>query len=214
MIQVEFEHCWLHHFSRAERQVVRALCDSTDVEVRRLLPGLSPLVRLTVCVGRWVIPEYGFTGMSVARGHVRWRVDVTRPGGVEAIARAHLRATLFHELHHLVRGYVMSAPPCSVMDAVISEGLATAFERDAAGHPAPWGAYSSDVLHWVDELLALPDTASREHWMFHHPDGRRWIGYRAGTFLADRAMAASGRSAADLVTTSTSEILALALPFG
>jgi hypothetical protein len=214
MIQVEFEHCWYHHFSRAQCQVVRALCDATDVEVRPLLPELSPLVRLSVSAGRWVIPEYGCVGMALGSGHVRWRVDVTRPGGVEAIARAHLRATLFHELHHLARGYVMSGPPCSLVHSVVSEGLATAFERDAAAHAAPWGEYPREVPHWVDELLALPDSASRQQWMFQHPDGRRWIGYRAGTFIADRAMAVSGRSAADLVTTPTAEILALALPFG
>jgi hypothetical protein len=46
--------------------------------------------------------------------------------------------------------------------------------------------------------------------MFQHPDGRRWIGYRAGTYIADRAIAASSRSAAELVQTPTGEILSLA----
>ena len=43
-----------------------------------------------------------------------------------------------------------------------------------------------------------------------HPDGTRWIGYRAGTYLVDRAMRASGKSAADLVAMPTEDLLRLA----
>jgi uncharacterized protein YjaZ len=46
--------------------------------------------------------------------------------------------------------------------------------------------------------------------MFQHPDGRRWIGYRAGTLIVDRAIAASGASSAALVRVPTADILALA----
>ena len=57
------------------------------------------------------------------------------------------------------------------------------------------------------ELLELPPSAPYSHWMFRHPDGRRWIGYRAGTYIADQAILASGRSAADFFNTATEEIL-------
>lgn len=46
--------------------------------------------------------------------------------------------------------------------------------------------------------------------MYRHPDGRQWIGYRAGTHIADRAIKASGLSAAQLVNVPTAEILKLA----
>ncbi len=46
--------------------------------------------------------------------------------------------------------------------------------------------------------------------MYQHPDGRRWIGYRAGTYIADRAISESGRSAAELVLIPNEEILKLA----
>jgi uncharacterized protein YjaZ len=63
---------------------------------------------------------------------------------------------------------------------------------------------------WVDELLALPRFANYRRWMFYHPDGRPWIGYRAGTYIADRAIARSGLDAAELVSVPTERILALA----
>jgi len=181
-----------------------------------------------------VIPEYGCVGMALAGDHVQWVVDTTRREGVRAIGDAHLRASLFHELHHLARGWTSSAgtwagipllaragrtrPPKpwpdgeGVLNAIVSEGLATAFERDSAGHRALWGLYPLNVRDWVAELLTLPADAMYSEWMFDHSDGRRWVGYRAGTYLADRAIAASGRSAAELVTTPADEILALALP--
>lgn len=99
--------------------------------------------------------------------------------------------------------------PKTFMHGVVSEGLATAFERDAAGSSPPWGEYPPEVRGWVDELLALPSDVNYVEWMFLHPDGRRWIGYRAGTFIADQAIKTSGSTAAELVNTSTEEILRL-----
>ena len=98
------------------------------------------------------------------------------------------------------------------MDTVVSEGMATAFERDFAGTKPPWGEYPEDVESWVEELLGLTMSAygSYTKWMLQHPDGRRWIGYRAGTYIVDQAMSASGRSAADLVLVPTGEVLRLA----
>jgi hypothetical protein len=43
--------------------------------------------------------------------------------------------------------------------------------------------------------------------MFKHPDGRLWIGYRAGTYLVDRAMAKSGKTSVSLLTVPVQEIV-------
>ena len=210
-VSVNFDDS-VHAFTDAERKVIANIADSTFDEVRALLPALAKSVTLDVASGTQVIPETGELGAATAPGRIAWIVDAGRPGGVEAIAKMWLRATLFHEMHHVARGYVMNggAPPRSFMDGVVSEGLATAFQRDAAGADVPWATYPDEVELWVDELRSLPLHAPYPDWMFQHPDGRRWIGYRAGTYIADRAIAASGRSAADLVGTPAAEILALA----
>ena len=123
--------------------------------------------------------------------------------------KSQLRPTLFHEWHHLVR--TQTGPVVSLMDHVIAEGMATVFERDFAGAPAPWGEYPADVSTWVKELMALPPNAQREHWMSRHPDGRRWIGYKAGAYLVDRAVNASGKSVAELVSVRAEDVIRLAL---
>ena len=194
------------------RAAIGKVCDATEPEVRTLLPTLPATVELAAQTGRFVIPETGEAGSAATPVRVNWTVDPSRPGGVAAVARTQLRFTLFHELHHLARGWVFygGTPRISFMDGVVSEGLATAFERDAGGRVPPWGQYPQEALTWVAELLQLPLTASYEQWMFQHPDGRRWIGYRAGTYIADQAIAASGSSAADLVLVPTAEILRIA----
>lgn len=107
-------------------------------------------------------------------------------------------------------------PPASrvqtrtLLDHVVTEGLATAFERDFGKVDPPWGQAPPDPMVWTREVLSQPETAALDSWMIRHPDGRRWIGMRVGTFLADRAARASGRSSAALVFAPTSDVLRLA----
>lgn len=197
------------HFSKEARRAIEEVCAGAEPEIRAHLGELPRNIELACQTGTFVIPETGEMGTAVAPNRVGWTVNANLPGGVPAIARAQLRFTLFHELHHLVRGWVMygGAPRTSFMDGVVSEGLATVFERDIGGRKTPWGDYPEDVERWVVELLELPVYAPYNHWMFDHPDGRRWIGYRAGTYIADQAILASGLSAVELVLVPTDEVL-------
>jgi hypothetical protein len=191
---------------------IAGIAEAAASEVRRFLPDLNPDILLWVRAGTDVIPETGVGGMSLRPGLVEWVVDPERAGGMVNSAEAHLRKTLFHELHHQVRGWVMrgGTGPTSLMDAVIAEGLATVFARDAGGHDAPWAQYPTNVEDWVAEIQSLAGTHDRRHWMFQHPDGRRWIGYRTGTYICDRAVKRSGLTSAELVSETTERILNLA----
>jgi len=209
-IEVEFYATAGHRFTASERRAVERVARRTAIEVRRLLPALASDLVLRVEAGTRVIPETGETGSAGGTNVVSWTVNPADNRGVRAIVNTQLRATLFHEFHHLVRQSTI-APTEGLVDAMITEGLATAFERDFADANPPWGAYPDDVSGWVNEVLALPPGAPTRQWMFQHPDGRRWIGYKVGTYLADRAILASGRSAAELVSTPAEDILRLAL---
>jgi hypothetical protein len=102
-------------------------------------------------------------------------------------------------------------PDLTLMDHVVGMGMAAAFERDSGGGNYPWGQYSGDMTAAVKELIALPPDTDPGQWMFRHPDGRRWLGIRAGTYLVDRAMRTSGKSAAELVSLSTEDVIRLAM---
>jgi hypothetical protein len=195
-----------HEFASSERRTIETIARQATTDVRQFLPALPKHITIRVHAGPG-IPETGEGATASAPDTVVWVVDPNRPGGVEAVARAWLRASLFHELHHLVRDATRKRT--TILDLAVSEGLATAFERDFAGATVPWGDYPSNVDAWLEEIRALPSTTPRKDWLGHHPDGRRWIALKVGTYLADRAAKTSGKSPADLVSASTEEVIAL-----
>lgn len=201
-----------YSFSNRERALAQTIATDTECEVRNYLPDLSEHITLVIRAGTRVIPEVGAGGFAHAAGEIHWTVDPSRLGGVEAIMAGRLRHALFHECHHLARGWVgVGGPPSpTLMDSVVAEGLATVFERDAAGSHPPWGDYPPDVGSWVSELVDASPSVPYAHWMFLHPDGRRWIGYRAGTYIADQAVKRSGMDAAVLASVLTADVLAIA----
>jgi hypothetical protein len=192
-------------FTPTERRTIARIAGATAIEVRKHLPALPAQITLRVDSGKKVIPELGATAIALPPDRVGWTVDPDHPLGVTTIAETHLRGALFHEFHHLVRLTAISS--MSLMDQVVLEGLATAFERDFAGVPQPWGQYPAEVPQWVDELLAQPADANPSDWIARERDGRRWIGMKAGTYLVDRAMKQMNRTSAELVTTPTAAIL-------
>ena len=192
-------------FTPPERRTIARIAGAAALEARRHLLALPHQITLQVRSGTDVIEEIGATAAAMPPDWIVWTVDPKHPRGVLAIAEGDLRAALFHEFHHLVR--MAASHPQTLMDHVIAEGLATAFERDFAGASPLWGQYPADVGKWVDELQAQPSTAKRDDWLLRHPDGRRWIGMRAGTYLVDAAMKQLNRTSAALVTTPTSDIL-------
>ena len=197
-----------YRFSSADRRAIQRVADATAIEVRRLLPALPARLTLRVRSGKKVMPETGASAEPSSPDVVYWTVDPSYGDGVSAIVKMHLRQTLFHEFHHLVRG--STGTGATFFDRAITEGLATAFERDFASGSVPWGAYAEDVETWIEEIRSWSSDASREEWMSRHPDRQRWLSYKVGTYLVDRAMKASGRSSADLVSVSTDEILRMA----
>jgi hypothetical protein len=195
-------------FSRTERRAIEQVADRAAHDVRQLLPGVPGDLRITVQVSARVIPETGETASIGLPGAVYWTVDPKHEGGVVSVVNAQLRATLFHEWYHLVREARFA--PESLADRAVNEGLATAFERDFGGAPTPWGAYPRDVDAWTKELLSLPAGAPARQWMYEHRDGRRWIGFKVGTYLADRAVRASGLSLAQLAVVPTEKVISWA----
>jgi hypothetical protein len=194
--------------SQSDMRVIEGIAHATVREARRYLPQLPTPLVIRVQPGTDV-SERGENGTAAQPNMVLWTVDPHHPAGVQRVARTWLRTCLFHELHHLVRDETLART--TMLDFVVAEGMATAFQRDLTQAVPPWGEYPPAAATWVEELRGLPaDPDHRRMWLRQHPDGRRWIGYKAGTYLVDRAMRTSGRSAAELVTTSTREVLRLA----
>ena len=187
------------------------VANAAESDIRAHLPTLEDDLYLLVNQTSMVIPETGDGGFTIGPHCIRWDVDPAR--GVARVAALHLRRTLFHEGHHAVR--LQRRPEeVEILDwptVVVFEGLASVFEGEAGGERLGHQTYDeAEIATWAEELFRQPVDETWPHWKFDHPDGRRNIAYRVGTWIADRAIARSGRSAADLVWEAPATVVALA----
>ena len=197
--------------SEGEKGKILRVAETTYEEVKEFLPMLTDELDIEIRIDS-VYQSSGNSGYAMSPTKIIWIVDPSK-GGILEIVDSGMRHTLFHEMHHLVRGWTVEGgkPKTSFMDGVIAEGLAVVFERDFAGSNPPTADYPSNVSEWVDELKRLPIDADYRKWMYFNSDGyRELMGYRAGTYIVDKAMAASGETAVTLVNVPTEEILSIA----
>src|SRR5262249_7851054 len=146
--------------SRPERRELQQIADVTFRDVRRQLDGLPPRLVLIVRWGKDVIPETGESGAAAFPGNVGLTLDPDRD--VLATIRTHLRPRLADELHLLARASRLKSR--SLVDRVVDEGLATAFERDFTKVDPPWGRSAPEIIEWTREILRQPDGTEPDSW--------------------------------------------------
>lgn len=177
-----------------------------------LLPTLS--AHLNIVVRPYftsIIPEYGTGARTHDSVFIEIWFDKSIPHGVEKTLES-LRQTVFHESNHAAR-WNSIPEDYRLIESAIFEGLATVFEREHAGYKPLYGEYNDDktMQKWLHEIQkAKDDWNQREALFFDNPDGRRWVGYKTGAWLIDRAMKNSGKSVIELTTLSADDILEMA----
>lgn len=201
----------LHVFTAGERETVTAIAEAAEAEVRPRLSDLASRLNLLVVASPLVIDVTGELGVTMSPSVIEWRVDPDR--GVASVAAEHLRNAFAHEASHAARlaRHPGEAYCLDWYQGAVFEGLATVFQREVTGWAAPWGDYDGGAIEtWAEDLFAQPVDHRFSEWKFDHADGRRWIAYRVGTWVVDRAVERSGRSAAELTAAPIEEIVVAA----
>lgn len=202
-------------FSDDEKQLITDLIKRAEQEVRALLPTLPDVIEVTAMViDRNVDIVGGVTGRADAPGKVLIEISSVFPGGITAAAQSALSSTIFHEFHHLNRGWTIQGNKFGpgIPIAAVNEGLASVFAEEYTGvyFEAAY-SYPENAAEWLEEVLALPADADYSTWMMgEHPDGRNSIGYRLGRYIVHQATANSGKSVLELSSLAPEEILKLA----
>jgi uncharacterized protein YjaZ len=215
LVAVIFQDGQETSFSEDEKQLISDLIGRAEGDIRALLPTLPAEIEVTVAViDRNVDPVGGVTGRADSPGKVYIELSSVYPGGIPAAARTALTSTIFHEFHHLDRGWTIQGNKFGpgIPIAAVNEGLASVFSEQYT-HVYFEAAYSypENVADWLQEILALPVDADYSTWMMgEHPDGRHSIGYRVGRYIVHQAMANSGKSILELSGLAPVEILDLA----
>ncbi len=188
-----------------EAEVVSAFND-----VAGLLENLSEHVNFFITPAPWnTINETGDGGFTRDSRLVIISLDPDTAQGAGSLLK-HARSTVFHELNHCAR-FESGIWHATFIDNCIMEGLATVFERDYGGLIPLWGEYDrTEALKWYEEIVRAGESINSHHYMYSHPDGRRWIGYKTGTFIVDRAVENSDQSVMQLTSKTSEEIIKLA----
>ena len=134
-----------------------------------------------------VIPELGVGGFAPNGQEVYITVDANRPKFKETVI-PQLYRTLLHEFHHVARwrgpGYGET-----LLEALVTEGLADHFELELAGPPVqPWDEALSEEE--ADKLIGrakeeFDKKYSHKDWFFGSEKRNipRWTGYTLGYML-------------------------------
>lgn len=204
-------------FTPEQKQLITEAILESEKEIRTLLPTLPDSIEVAVEIVDWDLDVVGgVTGRTDTNSppFVAIQISEKYPGGVTAAVQTALKHTIFHEFHHLSRGWAIqdNVYGPGIPNATVNEGLAVVFSETythqaTAADTPPEAAVAEQ---WMKEILELPLNANYQHWMFEHPDGRLAIGYRTGNFLIRKAMDKSGKTILELSKETPSDILKLA----
>ncbi|MDH5476504.1 MAG: DUF2268 domain-containing protein [Cyclobacteriaceae bacterium] len=203
-------------FTESQKVFIREVISNSEEEVRNLLPNLPDSIKVIVENVDWNLDIVnGVTGRTETNYPPLILVQISNnyQGGVIDSVYEGIKSTIFHEFHHLFRGWAIQDNKFGpgIPNAMVNEGLAVAFTEIYTGNIIDVNSYPEEADNWVKEILALPLDASYAQWvMGEHPDGRTYIGYRTGNFLAKRAMNISGKSILELSNLMPNEIIKLA----
>ena len=203
-------------FTEQQKAFIRNVIIDSEKEVRNLLSELPDSIKVIVEYVDWNLDIVGgVTGRTETNAPPLVMVQISsgyKEGIIDSV-NSGLKATIFHEFHHLARGWAIQDNKFSygIPNAMVNEGLAVAFTEIYTGNINEVNAYNDQADDWVREILALPLDASYSDWvMGEHPDGRTYIGYRTGNFLVRKAMTNSGKGILGLSELMPNEIIKLA----
>lgn len=181
----------------AIRQWIRGVFDVAS----RQISVSGTIVTVTTDAQR-VIPGWGIGGFTLDAANVELAIDPRLDSGLLAQRLPQMTA---HELHHVARfrgpGYGQT-----LLEALVSEGLADHYAVDSLGGIPPWSQALSpaDLELWLDRAREEFDSPAYDHaaWFLGRGTIPVWAGYSIGFELVARYRAAHpGATAASLVDT-------------
>ena len=180
---------------------LRHAADATHVDLRRAVGDALGRIQaklqtkptsIRFFTGSRVIPQLGITGFTnPGSGAVAITIDLNSPVGVRKILNDYLGPALAHELHHSKRILVGPGYGALIGQAVVTEGMAIAFERDVYPDDDPPYARAlapdKELSLWRQLQPHLNDadyTPAHSYWFFGTNGGAVWAGYTIGYHIA------------------------------
>jgi len=204
-------------FIQPQKKVIKQVIAKAEKKVKNLLPNLPKDIKVIVEIVDWDLNTVGgVTGRTETNSPAIVAIQISNKfnGGISTAIDIGLESTIFHEFHHLSRGWAIQDNKFErgISIAMVNEGLAEVFaeEYTSAIFDENHVPKNANAETWIKEILELSKYADYQKWMFEHPDGRTSIGYRAGNFLVRQAIANSTKNVLELSNLTPNEIIKLA----
>lgn len=146
------------------------------------------LTTINICIypnKDWCINQTGDGGYTAGPDWIQLFIDPTKPNLIPKIAESSFPANIYHEMHH-ARRMIKVGFGQSLLEVVISEGLATVFAEEMFGKfKAPWGKYSKSEIEQLIKIFdinKLDKKINYEEWFLGHGKPH-WLGYKVGTYI-------------------------------
>jgi hypothetical protein len=205
-----------YKFTKEQRASINDYITDAEIEVKTILPKLPDNINVFVELVDWDLDAVGgVTGRTESNDPPLVAIQLSknyRGGNIDSL-QSGIRSTIFHEYHHISRGWAIQDNKFSygIPNAMVNEGLAVAFTEKYTGNIYEANSYTNQAHYWVEEILDLPLNANYSDWvMGEHPDGRTYIAYRTGNYLIHQAMSLSGKNILELSELMPDKIISLA----
>lgn len=188
--------------------VIRRQLEVTHLSVSRLLP----VSGITVVVSSE--PEPFATGWGVAGGFSGGtEVEISiLPSVPDALLAEQLAYVAAHEFHHVARSRGPGYGFGTLLQAMVSEGLADHFAAEHLGQGPPPAVFAFGPLElelWLERARPLFDSLTYGHnnWFFGaSPEIPRWTGYALGWEIVRRYQAQHGNPSAASLWNTPAEV--------
>lgn len=203
--------------NQQQKTTITGIINKSEKKVRSLLPNLPKNIKVIIEVVDWNLNTVGgVTGRTETNNPAIVYIQISNKynEGINNAINTGLASTIFHEFHHLSRGWAIQDNKFEkgIDIAMINEGLAEVFAEEYTNaifeeNHIPKNANPDE---WIKEILGLSKYADYQKWMFEHPDGRTSIGYRSGNYLVRKIIKNSNKSILELSKLKPKEIIELA----
>lgn len=185
-----------------------------EVPLLQEVYGFNDIFHITVHnIPTLTIPEQGCGGYTFSSEWMQITVDEENEKfGTDHFFQS-IKETVVHEFNHIVRNTSVGCGDV-LLESVISEGIATAFEQTYGNVKVPWGAYTDED---IQSFLEIAKSLKREgfesetnvhDYLLGTDVIPKYFGYKLGTYIVDTFREKNPEvSWKDLTKMSATEIL-------
>jgi len=157
----------------------------------------------------YVIPEVGVGAYATMQGVIIVNIDFSRRDIIKVIQKE-FPSMLYHEFSHVVRASVYKNLYATLIESLITEGIASYVEKKLFRKKVPYiEPIRNERKYWSQVQEGMNrNTYDYSEWFYGTKKLPRWIGYRLGYLIVNSFMEQQKNlSLAQLVRTKSFEIL-------